>query len=230
MAQAAADPGQQAKTTAAIVEARRKVISKGEFTRAWKQAIDAPKLQTVLQARKDQLVASAKDELKQMDDLFFKCAGLEAARHGWLWDVAGAGAGRFPDASVVARQWLAWALWTSVAWEGDSGSVIALGRYQRNKAAGAWDGFADAGLRLLVSRQRYALSVEGIGRFHVQNAAPGEKVGSYRVALAADYMVADGSWLSVGFGKDFTASDVGSLFTLANLKWGFGKPTVNQAR
>ena len=230
VARVAADPAEQAKTTAAIVEARRKVISKGEFTRAWKQSLDVAKLQAVLQARKEQLVASAKDELAQMDELFVKCAGLEAARHGLLWDLAGAGAGRFPDASVAARQWLAWALWTSVAWEVESGSVVALGRYQRNKTAGAWDGFADAGLRLLVSRKRYALSLEGIGRWHVQNAAPGEKAGYYRLALAADYMVYDGSWLSVGFGKDFTASDAGSLFTLANLKWGFGKPAVNQAR
>lgn len=40
-------------------------------------------------------------------------------------------------------------------------------------------------------------------------------------------MVLDGSWLTVSFGKDFEGDDLGSLFTLASLKWGFGKPSIN---
>jgi hypothetical protein len=208
----------------AIIEARR--VPEGEFNRARKQAVDETKLQAVLQARKEQLVEGAKQEIAQLDELFVKCAELEAARKGFLWDLAGAAAGRFPDASVEARDWLTWALWTSLAYEGEAASVVAMGRFQRSKALGAWDGYGDAGLRGIVARRKYALSLEVIGRWHLQNAAPGEERGYYRVAVAADYQVFGESWLSVGFGKDFATSQAGSLFTLANLKWGFGKPTV----
>jgi hypothetical protein len=223
LAAAASDSDKQAAIDA-IIDARK--LPAGDFTRARKAAVDITKLEPVLQARKEQLVADAKDELAQVDDLFAKCAELEAARKGFLWDLAGAAAGRFPDASVDARQWLSWAVWTGLAYEGEGWSAIALGRFQRNKVVGAWDGFLDEGARLLVTRQRYAVSLEGIARWQAQNAAPGADRWGYRVALAAEYMIHDGSWLSVGFGKDFTTSNAGSLFTLANLKWGFGQPTL----
>jgi hypothetical protein len=214
----------KARELDAIIEARK--TPEGEFIRARNEAVDIVKLQSVLQARKEQLVEEAKQELAQIDELFVKCAELEAARKGFLWDFAGAAAGRFADASVAARDWLSWALWTSIAYEGEGASGILLARFQRNKVLAAWDGFADAGLRGLVARKKYALSLEAIARYRVQNAAPGEDRWFYRLAVAADYLVFGESWLSVGFGRDFSTSEAGSLFTLANLKWGFGKPTV----
>jgi hypothetical protein len=47
------------------------------------------------------------------------------------------------------------------------------------------------------------------------------------VAGVAEVRIADETWLSISFGQDFGVTDTsGPLFSLANLKWGVGDPTI----
>jgi hypothetical protein len=192
-----------------------------EAVRRRKEAYDAE-----VQQRKEKVVAENADEIARVNKMVEECAKATSARKGWLWDLAGAAAGRFPDARVDGRDWLSWAAWSTAAKNWDNASLVLLARFERHKTAGTWDGYGDVGVRGIVAQQSYAASVEAIARQHLQNVADGEQVWYYRVAVTADYMVMDGSWLSVSVGKSFGSGDAGSLFTLANLKWGFGKPTV----
>ena len=53
-----------------------------------------------------------------------------------------------------------------------------------------------------------------------------DRDSSYRLALGFDLCLTDTTWLTVAFGKDYSSDGDGTLFSLANLKWGFGDPKV----
>jgi hypothetical protein len=53
---------------------------------------------------------------------------------------------------------------------------------------------------------------------------------TYRATVALDVRVADATWLTLSFGKDFGDDSSGKVFSLANLKWGFGKPAITAPR
>jgi hypothetical protein len=211
----------------AMLEARTAKLTPGQLRRLKKPLVDLDALEVELKRRKEQLVADARDQLRTVETLFEQCAEASTARKGWLWEVAGAAAGRFTNARFDAREWLAWSSWSTLSYAAEGETFLLLGRYHSSKASGSWDGFLDAGLRGIVARKTYAASLEGIGRFHVVDKDAGEKPFHYRLAVVAEYMVTEGSWVSVSFGKDFGPGNTGALFTLANLNWGFGKPRVS---
>ncbi len=188
-----------------------------------------PKLTEKLKEIKALKLEEAAARVKTVDELYTQCAKLEAARAGLLVDVAFASAWTFVGSDAKQNQWSARSGWATVAWESPSWNVVGLARYVgRLVAAPEWDASLDLGTRAIVTRKKYAASIEAIWRHRADNPSGSGNASddTYRLALAADLLVAEGSWITVTFGRDFSEGGTVPLFALANLKWGFGEPKV----
>ncbi len=166
----------------------------------------------------------------QQDKLTSLCIKEIASAHrGWIMDVALATGFIFPDSVADAGRYSLGALWTDVAYEGANTSFVVLGRVRDDKTTGLHDYTSDVGVRGIIAKDAYAGSVEAIWR-HSLSKDDGITADDdqYRLALALDVHLTDGTWLTLSFGKDFSQSEAGSLFSLANLKYGLGDPKVKR--
>jgi hypothetical protein len=160
--------------------------------------------------------------------LFSQCAKLESARVGLLIDAAGATAWTFTNSDAKQHQWSARSGWVTAAWESPVLNAVVLGRYiGRLVAPSKWDVALDLGARAIATNKHFAGSLEAIWRHRATNPAIANNAeDTYRLALAVDLEVSDGSWITVTFGRDFSQGGLAPLFALANLKWGFGEAKV----
>ena len=153
-----------------------------------------------------------------------KCLDVTASTQGWSGSLAGAADFYFAD-SQVTRQTAstnAGAAWLNIAYATDWTTGILLARYAARKVSGDWQNLLDGGMRLSLKGKTFALSGEGIARWRV--SGPGNEV-MYKIDVTVEYEVRDQVWASLAFGKNYDSGQSGALFTLANLSWGFGKPT-----
>ena len=152
-----------------------------------------------------------------------KCVLASAARTGLLGDAALGASWRFPDAKFGDGEWLAGGGWVSLAAQGKNHSLVALARLLADGTADDTNLIADTGARYIHVRSRYALSAELVYRYL---SADVEDQHLMRVNLAVDVRLVGATWFTATFGRDFAAPDAGEVFALANIKWGFGGPTV----
>ena len=166
-------------------------------------------------------VTKLQDAQKNLDK---KCFDVTASAQGFSLDLAGAIDWTFPDsvASASNSNLISRAGWLSGAYASDRLTGILLARYVGLRSGTDWQQVFDAGLRLVFKRPTFGLSAEGIARLHL--SGPGDD--TYKVDLAAEYEFGNGTWVTVTFGRSFTAAQAGSLFSLANLSWSFGKPSI----
>lgn len=150
------------------------------------------------------------------------CISGTTARTGLLIDVAGALAWRFPTPEFSSGKLNESAAWITAAYAGKTVSFILLGRFVGTNLADSSDYAADAGGRVLLARDRYALSTEGVYRIG------GVKDDQYKLTINAEYNVATDTWLSFSYGRDGLRDPNGALVAVANVKWGFGQPTVKR--
>ena len=142
-----------------------------------------------------------------------------AGRVGLVVDVSGAFAWRFPQATWKEGHRESGAAWITAAWLADTWSVVAMARWEGRSLAATPDRSLDVGLRAIVQRERYAASLEGV----LRRTWDGEAATKGRLAILAEYRIAGDTWVSVAFGRDELVSDVGAIFTSANLRWAFGQ-------
>lgn len=111
------------------------------------------------------------------------------------------------------------AAWLTLAYRWEHATVAATVRGRREVEGDVTTYPIEPGARFIATGGRIAASAELIGRIDDES--------TYRVAAVAEVRVADDSWLSLSFGRDFGAGgDDGPLFTLASLEWGYGDPRV----
>lgn len=153
--------------------------------------------------------------------------GGGADARGWIMEAAAATSIGFPDSDPKAGALRSSAAWLTLAYKWIGTSVVGLARGRADEVPGGRDLTFDPGVRVIHARGRYAVSAEVVGRFRLaETAATEERDHTYRVALGFDLRLTDATWLAVSFGKDFAGDDNGKVFSLANLKWGFGEPTI----
>jgi len=154
------------------------------------------------------------------------CAAAASARKHVL-SIAGAFRGTFANAAGDDGDFVSQEYWATYAYKaGKSASLLAVARLEWNEAKVGWDGFAALGARAIESRDDYAGSIEVIGRRQIKGEGAAGADLLLKVAVEAEYMIRDGKWLTLTFGKEFAAADAGSLFALANVSWSFGDPAV----
>jgi hypothetical protein len=144
--------------------------------------------------------------------------GSETARQGLVAELAVAASELFLDGSTSDHHYGNGAIWATLAYERPGWTGLAVARGRSLKVTGSErDRFFETGLRLIRSKDSYAASIELMMR------AP---TTTYRVAAALDYHLQDNTWLTFSFGRDFASGEGGSLFSLANIKFGIGDPEI----
>ncbi|HSR99911.1 MAG TPA: hypothetical protein VLM79_22810 [Kofleriaceae bacterium] len=179
------------------------------------------KLNTDALALKNKLVVDG----DKIASLCIKEAG--SVHRGWIMEVAGAVGARFPDDVAKDGRYQRASLWTDVAYEGDHLSLVFLVRGLDDKSSGAHAYLGDLGGRAILAKDAYAVSLEAIWRHAFdQPAMSPDDADTFRLALALDIHLWSSTWLTLAFGHDFASSNPGSLFSLANIKYGVGDPKV----
>ena len=208
---------------AALVRAAGQDIAAAAQRRAPPAEIEAlrTRLTADTLALKNKLVVSG-------DKIASLCIREVASVHrGWLMEWAGATGFAFPDDIAKKGRYLRASLWTDIAYESDHFSLVFLVRGLDDKASGKHDYLGDLGARGILAKDAYAVSLEAIWRHAFDRSdmsiAPSD---TFRLALALDIHIWSTTWLTLAFGRDFASSDPGSLFSLANLKYGVGDPKV----
>jgi hypothetical protein len=165
------------------------------------------------------------ESAKKIAPLLEDCEKAQAARR---WSVEAAFAMRwfFPAGVSDEGRIRGAAGWVTGAYSWKGVDAVGFLRYGGDKPASDWTHDIDLGLQVVIARDRYAVSLEGIARRAWRPAGDDGDEGQYRVAIAADYKIAEGKWLTFSFGKDFAEDDAGSLFSLANLTYAFGEPRI----
>jgi hypothetical protein len=187
-------------------------------------ALDTEALTTALAELKAEKV---KAELKAFEATSKECAAAATARPRVL-SFAAAQAWSFPASQAENGDLISQAYWTTYAHRLGAWTLLGLGRLRFDEADRGWDGFVDAGARVIYTRETFAAALEGVGRKQAFGDDASDAELQLRLALQVEYLVQDGTWLSVSFGKDFAAADAGSLFSLANLTTSFGDPKISR--
>ena len=119
------------------------------------------------------------------------------------------------------------AAWASFAYRTTGASVIGLARLRRDRVTGGRQYVLVPGARGVYATGRVAVSLEGILQKQLAKSdAVADLDVTYRATAALDVRVADNTWVTLSFGKDFGDDSSGKLFSLANLKWGYGDPKI----
>jgi hypothetical protein len=181
---------------------------------------DLRALQTI---RAAVVTKAQKDLAKGLTD----CAESGAARK-YVLSFAAAMAWRFPSSQAENGDLVSQAYWATYSHKRGAWTFLGLGRIRFDEANRGWDGFLDLGARAIFSKQDYAAALEVIGRQQAFGTDVDDSKLMIRAALQVEYLIQEGTWLSVSFGKDFAAADAGTLFSLANLTTSFGDPQISR--
>ena len=150
-----------------------------------------------------------------------------SVHRGWIMEVAGALGLGFPDDVAKNGRYQRSSLWTDVAYESDHLSLVFLVRGLDDKTSGKHAYLGDLGSRVILAKDAYAVSLEAIWRHAFDRPAMSpDDADTFRLALALDIHLRSSTWLTLAFGHDFASSNPGSLFSLANIKYGVGDPKV----
>ena len=141
-------------------------------------------------------------------------------RDGWFLEVAGAAGWRYPQAVWDQGTFDRWALWVTPSYVAKSSSVVGVFRYLSKDAdAGTEEGVLDVGVRGILFRDRYALSVEYLRRSFEAD----ELEAGHRFVGIAEFAVSDGAWLVATFGRDRDPGREDSLVARLGLSFSFTK-------
>jgi hypothetical protein len=204
-------------STAAMIKLRTESSPEGVFD---DKAFNAALLK--LKKEREQAVADALDKLAKVRD---ECAKAATARPRVL-SLAAALAWRYPGSKLENSDFVSQSYWATYGQRLGTWAILAMGRLQFDEADRGWDGFVDLGARAIVPRRSYAGSLEVILRRQAFGDGAGDADLQLRLGLQVEYMVREGSWLSVSFGKGFAAVDAGELFSLASFSASFGDPKI----
>lgn len=190
--------------------------------------------QQAIQAVLDDANAMAEDDPRwvaakqQAADLVAnECVQSGQADAGLTLELAAATSVGFADDDLDAAALGTSAAWASLAYRQPGLSAIVLTRLRRDRVAGGRQYVLVPGARGVYATGRVAVSLEGILQKQLaKSAAVADLDVTYRATAALDVRVADSTWVTLSFGKDFGDDSSGKLFSLANLKWGYGDPKI----
>lgn len=153
-----------------------------------------------------------------------KMAGAEPERVGLFWGVAGGAAWRYPDGVWDRGRISRFGFWTTLSYEGQplgkmTFTPVAVIRFLGERGDST-SNLLDGGARFVLSSETYSASVEGVVRLPIDE--PGGR-NLYRIAGIFDYRLADKTWLSLTFGRDYQSSSEGSLIAQLGVKVHFAR-------
>ena len=141
-----------------------------------------------------------------------------------FWGVAGGAAWRYPEGVWDRGRISRFGVWTTLSYEGEplgkmTFTPVAVVRFLGQRGDST-SNVVDAGTRLVLSSETYSASVEGVVRLPLDE--PGSQ-NLYRIAGILDYRLAEKTWLSLTFGRDYQSSREGSLIAQLGVKAHFAR-------
>jgi hypothetical protein len=140
-------------------------------------------------------------------------------RDGFFLEVAGGAAWSAPRAIIDSTSLDRWGIWTSASYTLPNLSFVGVVRWLADDDPGDQDAI-DVGGRFIYTRDRYALSLEYVGR-HPQGT--GNAPDGWRVAGVIDYEIRPSLWLTGTFGRDYDDAQDGSLLAQIGLSVDFSR-------
>jgi hypothetical protein len=157
-----------------------------------------------------------------------KCITDGTLVRGVTVDVAGALDWLAQDSKLTseATSWHRAGAWVDAAYDSSEVGIAGMLRFAAEHDMKTQQ-VVDVGGRGFFKGHNYAVSLEALARYRLDTDTD---AWTYKVDIAGEYEVTEGTWLSVSFGKDFvfTPGNVGALFTLANLQWNLGTPQIGK--
>lgn len=145
------------------------------------------------------------------------CVARASARRGFVADLALASAFDFNSATFGSGKLSHLSAWLALSYLARELSFIGLLRGQGILVEDSgWATAADMGGRIIYGSGRWGLSLEAVVRLPVSGASKLE----HRLAFSADYLLADGVWLTATAGNGFGPGAAGSgVFVVGKLKF-----------
>lgn len=180
-------------------------------------------------ARRDELInarvkareAAQKTYARLQND---KCVGLATAATGFQVTLAGAADLQIADTKLAMNTTTlaGYAVWANASYDWPSLSVVTMGRLASHDVDMTTERAFDAGARGIYKAKNFVVSAEALVRYRLGDVPDRTTM---KVDGGLEYELTSDTWVSVTFGKDFAfrPGDAASLFSVANLKWGFMK-------
>jgi len=143
-------------------------------------------------------------------------------RVGWVVELAGAALVQFPDNGFGKRDWTRYGVWLTPSYRFPKHfELIAVGRLIREAKRTTDKNVFDVGSRLLWLHRDLGISGELVWRN--KGTPQGNATTSY--TFKAEYRIAESTFLTASFGKNFNKTDSGDdpLLALFGINFGFGK-------
>ncbi len=139
-------------------------------------------------------------------------------REGFFLDLAAAGAWDFDNGIVDKGHFNRVGVWLTPSFVSSSFSFSAVVRYFHYRVG---SDNIDFGGRLCFTKNKYAFSMEGVGRAALKSTS---SKSEFKADLSIDYEALKGIWVNLTFGKDFNGADQKSLIAAAGVNFNFNSP------
>ena len=158
-----------------------------------------------------------------------KCVALATSPTGFQVDLAGALDLGVADTKLTMRATTlaGYAVWANASYDWPRLSLATMARLASHDADMTDARAFDWGARGIYKAKTYVVSAEALVRYRLTDIPDRTTM---KIDGGIEYELTPDTWISVTFGKDFAfhPGDAASLFSLANLKWGFSKPPIGQ--
>jgi hypothetical protein len=150
---------------------------------------------------------------------------LASTRDGFFLDLAGGAAWSAPRAIIDSASLDRWGIWTTASYTLPNLSFVGVLRWLGDNDA-ATQNAIDVGGRFIYARDRYAVSLEYVGR---HPSGSGDDTDGWRLAGVIDYQIRPSVWLTGTFGRDYQDVQAGSLLAQIGLAVDFSKQRYRPA-
>jgi hypothetical protein len=158
-------------------------------------------------------LAVAPDFVEERHALESQFQDLALTRDGFFLEVAGGAVWSAPRAVIDSASFDRWGVWMTASYALPNLSFAGVVRWLGEDDPGVQDAI-DFGGRFIYARDRYALSLEYVGR---HRSGDGDAPDGWRFAGVIDYEIRPALWLTGTFGRDYDDLSEGSLLARLGL-------------
>ncbi len=181
----------------------------------WKKIEDITYVYNSAISNLNQLILEDPEYQDSVESVRAKVQQYAVCREGFFLDLSAAGAWNFDNGIVDKGRFSRLGIWLTPGIVTNSFSFSAVFRFLHY---GVSIDNIDFGGRLSFTKNKYALSIEGVGRSTLNSSSSKLEVKS---DLSFDYEAISGVWLNLTFGKAFNSEDEKSLIASAGVNFNF---------
>ena len=203
----------QEKKRKGIDSAFQKQLKENEGN--WKKIEDITYVYNSAISNLNQLILEDSEYQDSIKSVREKVQRYAIYREGFFLNLSAAGAWNFDNGIVDKGHLNRFGIWLTPSFVYSSFSFSAVVRYFHYRVS---NDNIDYGGRLSFTKNKYAFSVEGVGRSVLNSTISKTEI---KGDLTFDYEAVNGIWLNLTFGKDFNSANEKSLIASAGINFNF---------